>query len=484
MALQQIAPQAYRDFSSGVNAAVSNVLAPRNSVRHALNYDFDVDYGYAKLRKGTTLWGGGQLVAEDNATLGMHNFRNTTGSSEALLVSLNALGDGSATIYSVTSTGKTAVLQSDTPSTQVRFETFLNTVVRVNGSNDPASWTGSGAWQTSGGFLDVGNMPNGIDVINFKDRLHVLSASGILYRSSVPTSASSYTTISWTSGNQTIPIDPDNGGYAGKGIGMAKISGLLLIFKERAMYTFNGSSIQADILVPVGSSSAYSIITGDQYVAFFNPEGIWITNGSYPKRISQAVQPYIDGMSASFYGSVNGFSDGRHFFFFIGDSTVDGTTYSNVMLRWSIFTQEWAVYSWAHSLRQCIRYIDSSTVRFMGGDSTARVLELFNGNTDNGTAIPYELITQYDEYGTYGRKKRLSHAILAYGDNVSGGSIEIDDGENGFKQTGMLSGKFLGETINTFVGKHFRFRITGSSSTGQHTFKGFELPTIQLEDYA
>lgn len=474
-------PYSQRDFSKGVFSDVSSFIAPKNSVRHAINFVFDEEYGAAKVRKGSTIVGS-QLVGENNSILGLFNFRDRDSSNHALIAAVNIIADGSANIYNV-ATGS-ALATGLTAGATYRFEEFLDTVVFQNGTDTPLGFNGTGTF-TASTALATASMPIGIDIINYKDRLWVLQASGTLLGSSIPSSPS-FNSISWSSGNKTIPIDPDSTSYTGAGIGLARVSGLLLIFKERALYSFNGSATQADFLYDVGCSSVRSISTGAGSVFFFNADGIWVTRGSEPVRISRPVQAYINGMSSSNYSSVSGFANGQYYWCSIGDVTIGSNTYTNVVLRYSIATQEWAVLSYATRPTVFSRYIDSTAVKVAYGDTTARVYEIDTGNTDNGTAVEYEVISHSLEFGALGLLKDINSNLMVYTKNSTDMEVQVNLDDTDFVTVGhaLKNVEELPLTQEALVCNSAEIRIVGSSSGTQPVLKGFELTSVDTTGFA
>ena len=474
--MAQLQAHSVREFSKGVYSNVNPFLAPQNSVRHAINFIFDDEYGAAKVRLGSTIIGS-QLVAENNSILGMHNFRDRDGSNHALLAAVNVAGDATSTIFNVATGG--SVHTGNTAGAVHRFETFLDSVVFVNGTNTPLAWNGSGNFAASTALGTASMQSSSVDIINYKDRLWTLTAGGILYGSSIP-AASAYNTISWTSGNKTVAIDPDSTSYTGAGIGLARVSGLLLIFKERALYSFNGSATQADFLYNVGCSSVRSIATGGGSVFFFNPDGIWQTRGSEPVRISRPVQAYIDGMSSSNYASVAGHANGKYYWCSIGDVTIGLVTYTNVVLRYSISTQEWAVLSYANRPTAFSQYINGTAVTVAYGDSTARAYTLDSGTTDNGTAIEFEIISHEKDFGDRALLKDLHDKLIVYTKDSSDIEVSIRSDGQEFVTVGHVLRQVDELPLSPYVlsGNFFDVRFVGSTSGASPILYGYEFPGI------
>ena len=255
--------QIFSSTSNGIITAISHRLAPPDSVSLAVNFIFDGELGSAKTRQGCTLLGGDQLVAEDNDILGLYNFVDSAGSYNRLIAVCNEPGDASASIYYLDATTKTQSLTGLTAGAKVRFETFLDSVVAVNG-NRVYSWGGTGGWITSGGAYDLDNMPIGTLVSVYKDQVivsGVADSPDTLYISSIPTAGA----ISWTTGNRSITVNPEDSNNL---VGHGEIGGLLLVFKRFAMYTWNNRATEPDEVCSVGCSSHESIATGGDMMFF------------------------------------------------------------------------------------------------------------------------------------------------------------------------------------------------------------------------
>jgi hypothetical protein len=445
---------------------------------------FDDEFGYSVSRKGCTIIGS-QVVAESNVINGLYQFVDSeAGANSALIACVNEPGDGSASIYYYNGASWVQSLTGDSPNLKTRFATFLNTVVRLNGTNSPKSWQGSGSWTITGGALDLDNMPNGKYVKVYKDQMVIAGVSGSpdsIFISSVPDSAG--TQISWTVDNREIVVNPeDNSNITGMGI----VSDMLIVFKNGAMYRWNNRSIEADVVTAVGCSSNDSIATGAGILFFFNAQGVWITTGEQPMLISRPVQKWIDGMSASFYDDVCGACDNEHYYCSIGDCTVDGRSFSNVVLRYTIATKEWTVYCYANEFRQFANYVSVGEEMIVGGDTMARVLQIESSSLDdNGTNIAFEIESQNTDFGSLGIVKEVSERIMLYGENTVLTNLAVQvDGE---KLYNIGSAEKNIENLRMSValkGHYFNFIVTGTTNTARYVFKGLELPNVSPLDYA
>jgi len=195
------------------------------------------------------------------------------------------------------------------------------------------------------------------------------------------------------------------------------------------------------------------------------------------------VQAYLEGMSSSNYASVASHANGKYLWVSIGDVTIDLTTYNNVVLRYSLATQEWAVLSFPNRLTAFSMYIDGTAIKTAYGDSTARVYT-HEGTTDNSTAIPFELITHEQEFGSLGTQKDVHGKVMVYSKNSTDMEIQISVDEGDFETIGVAKKVVEDIPINTpLIGNTFALRVIGSSTGEPPIFKGYEFPSVTALNY-
>jgi len=445
-------------------------LSPQNSVDLALNLDVDDIYGEARGRKGCTILG--SQISGNNDVTGLYQFLNSSGSVSKLQTVIGG------TIYHYT--GGAWVSSGETGTdTKTRFITFLDEVVRINGTDAAKASTDGVNWGASTN-LNTANFPLGKFGAVYKDQVIVAGVAGdpdTLYISSVPSSGA----ILWTTNNRTITINPEDGQNI-KAIG--KVGGLFLVWKDRAMYTWNNRSTEADEIIKIGCSSQESVASCGNVLAFFNQQGVWLTSGSYPVLISRPVQKWIDGMSASYYTEVSAFGDERYLYVSIGDCTVDGLSYTNVVLKYSVNTKEWRVYSYADEFLILASYFDGSSYNIVGGSDASKVLQVESSSlTDNSTDIKFDLQSQDLFFGSRGAQKELCERVMAYGENALALiQVKIDGGD--WKTLGTLE-KAVGNfgLTEPLLGNRFKFRIVGISKN-RARLQGIELPNVNVSGYS
>jgi hypothetical protein len=310
----------------------------------------------------------------------------------------------------------------------------------------------------------------------------VTAAPDILYYSSIANPDAR--TISWTddgtdSGAGYIPIEQEDGG--GAITALEKVPGYLLIFKERSLKRWDGNSTYPDDLINVGVASQEAVCRGRGMVFIANQQGVWVTNGGYPQRISKAIQDMWDVIPAANIDDIATFCDENYVYAYVGDLTVDGNTLNNVCFKYNIDSQTWDVYSYYNEFTCFTWYIDSSKKVIVGGDKNGQALKLNSGNTDYHSTvqpITYTIETQDLDFGSRGRIKEITE-LLTYTQNIRTGSIlyranSLED--KAWKSIRNITQDV--EQIDNFKarGNWFNFKVTGASDSGSVKFQGFEFP--------
>ena len=190
-------------------------------------------------------------------------------------------------------------------------------------------------------------------------------------------------------------------------------------------------------------------------------------------------------MSASYYTNVASYGDGEHLFVSIGDCTVDGASYNNVVLRYTVSTKEWTAYSYPYEFRAFSRFLNGNETQIVGGDTTARVLQLESTSlTDNGTAIGFQLESHDIDFGSRGLVKTIQERIMAYGINPASAIVQVKVEFGDWVTLGTMNQQIENFMIRELRGRFFRFRIVGTSNTARFRFQGLELPNVSPLDYA
>jgi len=475
----QLATLPFRDLSNGIIQKVDNLIAPQNSVPFAMNLMFSEVLGRAVVREGTALIGA--QIANGQEILGLHQFILSNGDKHFLAV---VNGASTSALYRlVDGTPDTWTTESQTGAKDVkhRFLTYLDTVMVLDGTNKYGSADGD-TWVSTGGNLDLGNCPAGKFAIEWHDKIFVAgvaAALDTLYYSSTPTG----TTLSWTVGNGSIIIEPFEG--QGTITGLGKVPGYLLIFKERALKRWNGSSTFPDDLSTLGTPSHESIVYGKRTCFFFSASykksiGFWETNGEETRKISRPIQTIVEAISSANYTDVAGFSDGEIMMWSIGDIAFDGITYNNVVALFHIDSRTWACLSFPTEFKVFTQYIDGTTLKIAAGNDDGEIIEIFTGTKDNITGssnieIQFAIQWHPQEFGSRGRLKEIIKVVPYVNDGLSCKlSLRVDQ-KTGFQEKGSVTDPFENEIVIEEQGHLFEFRMAGAGLGAITEIIGFDV---------
>ncbi|MDE2312386.1 MAG: hypothetical protein KGJ93_04865 [Patescibacteria group bacterium] len=469
--------QAISSDITGSTNVVQITLAVKTSVPFSMNLVYQEELGLALTRKGTAIVG--NQLAASQVCQGLFNHIDTASASSKMFAAFNG------TIYDVvagasSSGGWDATLP-------IRFGTFLNTTMALNGTSQPQAYT-AGGWITSGGNLDLSNVPVGAkNPIEFKSRFYC-TVSDVLYFTTVAVNNS----VSWTAaGSGNLLISREDGG--GVIQGLAKVPGYLLIFKQHSLKRWDGQSTFPEDLVSLGTQSAESIVYGQSTVYFFyGPKGFYATQGNFPVRISRPIQRVVDGIDPAFYSKINGWCDNEHVYWSVGNVTIDFSggfkeTHNNVVVRYTIDTQQWAVLKYGAQFQRMTKYVTGGTILIVAGDNNGNVLQLNTGNQDYGN-IPISYILQSPEFdfGFRDKAKKIDDKIVVHTYNASGGTLQVlvNHGQGGrtWENVGKVEG-FVSwvKPQKPLIGNVFEFRIIGTVTGYPVRIRGIDFLTSSVE---
>jgi len=463
--------QKLRDISEGIIQKVDEGILPTNSVYLAVNLVFDKILGRAVLREGTTQLG--SQIVDGKECLGLHEHITTAGVKVPIAV-FNDATNTNADVYKYTSSAWSKAKEDVTQGVKMRFETFLNTTIGVNGTDKISTADGS-SWVTTGGNLDIGNMPAATLVKEWKDKIYCAGVStnpDRLYFSSVPSAG----VISWTVGNGYIDIEPEDG--AGPIRALAKVPGYLLIIKERSVKRWDGSQTYPDDLISIGTYSQECVVETRQSCFYFNKRGIYETTGGYPRKISRKIQGIIDAIPSSYYIKVSGWGDGERVMYSIGDITLGDLALTNCVVMYNIESQIWTLLSFPNELKMWHHYVDANGDEIiLAGDDDGNVWQIFEGTDDGGTMITWLLQYQTQEFGSRGKIKDISK-IISYGENIQSGLLSCKVNNRGsFIPCGGIHNS-VEEITKDINGQYFDFRIQGQGRSTQ--IIGLDFPDINV----
>lgn len=456
--MPQLDPIQLREVSEGIIQKIDNALSPENSVRLGVNLLFHDDIGRAVLRDGTSTLGD-DLSALSGECQGLYQFIKSDGSSRLLSV----FGDS---IYSLEN--GTWIEQQPLAGTlnDVRFITFLDTVLALTNNEQLTSEDGL-TWTASGGRLDVENMPEGRYAAHYLDKVYisgVVSNPNRVYFSSLPESGA----ISWTDETAGwFDVAPEDG--SGNIVGLEKVPGYLLIFKERSIYRWDGKQLAPEALVNIGAQSNEAICLGRETVFFWNERGIFETSGGYPQKISRRIQDIVEAVDSNY--KVASWSDKENVYFSIGDIDIYGLNLKNCVVMYNIDNQVFSLLSFPNQMIRFTDYVNGGR-NLIAGDDDGNVWNVFDGVGDDGESINWILQYQEQEIEYRSRVKDLS-AYIVFTEKVNNGTLYIKADDEDFKPVGTFRDNVsvIKEDVR---GNYFSFRLSGSGKSGK--IIGLEIP--------
>lgn len=473
-------PLIFKNLQNGLisEGAVSEDLYPTTAVSESLNFHFD-KIGCATLREGTTLLGN----SLSGNVLGLYEFVDSNGTYSQLICV-----NGTVVYYLVDSTW-TSKRTGLTADSKARFTTYLNYVFMVNGTESTVVWDGN----PSNSFITTGNAlsaPKGKYIENFRSRVWITGNSTYpdrVYHSSLPSSVTT-PVVTWDTSATTgdwIDISPSDGDNV---TGLKRTKSALLVFKKNHIYRiYSVLETEPDPKINVGTWSMESVVEAKDGIYFHHPTGFY-KYSDVVQEISKPINDIVDSITLENYSKINGWQDGDHVYWQVGDCTVNGVSYTNLIVRYTISTQTWTHYSYPTQHLVSSEYNDGSDIYNLVGDESGNILKMNTGKTDNSSVIQYSLIHKWLNFdGLLSTRKNINKLLFTHKEG-SGSQIsyqkENDETNDWSKSLGQLTEKDTGFDLS-IKGRKIRFRLSGSSTGEPFSYSGFEFVSgsSNLENY-
>ena len=457
------------------SAQLSDTICPENSVQLAINMHFD-RIGSMTTRPGVT------------------TFATTLGGSVTAFGTLNIQGGADrlfgqvAKDISVWNGTTWTSVDTATVTTKARFSQFLNRVWRINGNaGDKPETSNGGAFGTTdvpatfpaGDFIEAG----------FDNRVWIADSSlDILYYTDIVQSTTGTSYVSPLTFDITTNFITKFSPQDGESItGLFRVPKALLLFKQNHIYRVYGiSNVDPYPAYNVGTYSQESIVQGKDGVYFHHSSGFYkFTYDSQPTEISRRISDFVKAIPRSAYANIVGVYDGSDAVkWSVGAITVEGVTYSNCQMRYTLSTQVWTIYDFADtSITALIRYDDGTTIEQIVGTSTGLVGKLDSGKLDFDEPIYYEFIDRWRSFiEMYSRSKSMG-GIAVMNENAGGALVQYQTDKeltNKWHDIGPIkkdyAALFPNNTTKDF--NQIRLRINGYSTGAPIIFNGIEILSI------
>jgi hypothetical protein len=457
-------------FQNGTirEAALDEVLSPNDTVELALNLNFD-RIGALQTRNGLTILG--EQIQESQPVLGIGNFRNNAGSTYRALAKVNQ------NVHAYNGSSWSSVRSGLAASSKARFTNFVGYTYMVNGNANQAvsTYNGSGSF----GSTNIGSLAAADFIENYRTRIWTGNQSNdkLFYTDVASTSG----VIS--GGTSFIQISPQDGERI---TGLKRYPRALLVFKNNHIYRiFSTTSTDPDPSIFRGTYSHESIVEGKNGISYHHPSGFYnfVFDGDQIE-ISRPIADIVSAIPRTYYENISGWSDDNNKYWSIGDITLGGVSFSNIVCRYTISTQVWTVYSYGSEIRSAGLYDDGTTLRTIVGNDNGKVLTFDSGNTDDGTPIFYDLITHPMYFTNLRSSSKTLSEIATLHQNGQGGNLSYQiDSDKGsvWRPIGQLTKDlYQVDKLNAKFTK-IRFRLSGSSSGSPFIFRGWELLNMMTD---
>lgn len=467
-------------LSGGMQVRSSRRLNNPSFVALAQNVTGDI-IGTLATRKGYTQTGN-TLVA-NNDVLGLHSYIQLNGTAQQLAT----VTSGGATVLYTRTTGNWSIIggTSFPANAEVDMFTFLDQAWIV-GANSSNSYLTTGK-VTNTTYSEETSFPKGRYGFVFGERILLLDVdiSGTrygsrVYYSSIATASGGTFSVNFNNTDTDfLDIRTSDGETLTGGI---ESYGRALLFKPSSIYAWDKKSLFQ--VANVGANSRKSIVNLDNNVLFLHystsKKGIYLWDGSGAKLISEAVAPFIEGMSSSFADNVVAGVFNDRALFYIDDVTLDADiadyynipqNYSNVMLEYNFKTNQWFV----HTLPLAVTKISGHQGNLYFGASTGEVYQWNSGTSDDGTAIESKVRT-HGIISPGNTRASFGHVIFNTHRNSSTKALyALDGGE--FNELGELNNQQKYFSIGK-KGLYIQFEVTANSIDGGFVLEGYDTDVV------
>jgi hypothetical protein len=449
------------NYNNGIvrEAAIDSSLIPQNTLEMALNMSFDT-IGAVKLRSGLTLLG--SQISNGVPILGMANYRNNAGTN------YKALAKAGTVVYSYDGSSWNSVRTGLTSTSKARFTNFVDYTFMVNGAEGCATYGGSGNF----GSVNVASLPGGNYIENFRSRIWVAEDStDKVYYSDVVTTSSTI-----TGGTEYIQVSPQDGE---KLRGLKRHPRALLVFKENHIYRiFSVNSTDPDPYINRGTYSQESIIESKSGLFYHHPPTgfIQFNFDGNQQEISRPIIDFIKAIPRSYWDNVCGWEDEDHLYWSVGDLTVGGVAFANVVCRFTLSTQIWAIYSYGSEIRSAGIYDDGTNYYQLVGDDDGNVLKFDTGTTDNGTTITFDLQTHWIYFTNLKTSAKTISEIATLCENSGGATIQyrLDTTATWTDINTFSKTLYQIDKLNAKNFTRIKFQLTGNYNSS-FLFQGWEI---------
>jgi len=376
---------------------------------------------------------------------------------------------------------------------KARFMQFLNYVWMVNGNSsigDDVKTSNGGAFGTD---LVPDNFPKG-DFIQggFEGRVWVAdSLNDVIYFTDIVQFTPPYT--------YRLTYDPDVNFIKnfspqdGQTItGFITTPRALLLFKQNSIYRIYGSfNVDAYPAYNVGTYSEESIVQTKKGLFFHHSSGFYKFNyGGEPVEISRTINDFVKAIPRAYYEKVAGVFDGSDAILWsVGPLTVEGVSYSNAVMRYTISTQVWTVYNYeGNNIKALVKYDDGTNLNIIMGTNEGKINKMDSGFNDLGELFSFEMIDRWRSYSPMYADEEKMVGFNVYNENAAGTLLQYQNkkqNSNKWSTIGSVTEKSncLFSGFDTEIDNVSRLRLAGTTKGDPIVIHGIEVLRVDIEGY-
>lgn len=373
------------NFGGGINRRASTFLTRPQEFMLGRNITLE-QIGAMSKRRG---YGNPLTVQSSKEILGLHEFTISSSGVKYLLAISNNSGDTNAVLKYATDPLSSFSAHGDSDcssllaSAKYEFANFIDVcfIVGATSSTFQQIFTINGV--ADGAYSStqyLSGAPNARYIVQANDRIYLAHTSNNqseLFWSDLPTGNTGSWSLTWTSTNNTRVETNDGETITGLGENFNRV----LVFKPSSINKWDADNEQmVKEKGKIGSTSHRSIKNIGQSTIFYKAgNGFYDYRNDEPELISRRIDDFIGVVPPG--RDIPAGADERYYYGILGNLTVGGRSYSNVMVEYDYLLSAWTVYdNFGGSVIAKFGPTDKKSF-YMGGSSDGTVYELFSYTT-------------------------------------------------------------------------------------------------------
>jgi hypothetical protein len=249
------------------------------------------------------------------------------------------------------------------------------------------------------------------------------------------------------------------------------------------MWKYDESSVIK--IADIGCDSYKSIVNVNGIPYWFNRQGIYRWGGSLPQLVSGKVQLFIDAIDQTKLDEVLAVNHDFEYRVFIGDVTVEETSYVNCWLCFDARKEKWYVRCTSHIPKSASTWIIMGRKRAFWGTSLGYVMGFGVKSdqiySDDGEEIDSFFVTSNYAFGDPSVNKFNTNVIM-FSRNSQGLKVAVDaDNRNEFQLANVQFDKKYNASFNILTNvNRYRFKIFEKSSNKSWEFEGMIIESMDI----